>query len=94
MHREVSIDNCANCTLAHPSAGTSSAGVGQTAAQGIVSHMMHAVVANSSTGVPAANPCDGDNFTIACTGHASPQAPHRVHAPRNAGSGNAPGGRT
>ena len=93
MHRDSSIVISAIFASRHPHAGTSSAGVGQAAAQGMVSHMMHAVSATSSIGVPAASPAEGGRFTMACTGQASPHAPHRVHAATKAGSGRAPGGR-
>jgi hypothetical protein len=93
MQRDASISTIATRASRQPQGGTSSAGVGHAAAQGIVSHIMQAIAATSSVGVPAANPAVGGNLLMACTGHTSEQAPHRVHAAKNAASGNAPGGR-
>src|SRR5687767_2520501 len=73
--------------------GTLRAGVGQAAAHGMVGHATQAVAAGSRYGVPAARPPSPGTFSSACSGHASTQAPHRVHAARNPISGIAPGGR-
>ncbi len=93
MHRALSISTTATRASRHPQGGTSSAGVGQAVAHGIVSHIMQAITPTSSTGVPAANPADAGNLLMACTGHTSAHAPQRVQAATNAASGNAPGGR-
>lgn len=94
MHRDVSIATSAMWTSRQPQAGKSNAGVGQDLAQAIDSHITQACVATSSTGVPAAKPCEGGSIVIACTGQAVTQSPQRVQAPTNAASGKAPGGRT
>jgi hypothetical protein len=93
MQRDSSISTFATCASRQPQGGTSKAGVGQAAAHGIVSHMMQAMTATSSTGVPAAKPAEDGSLLMACTGHTSEQAPQRVHAATNAASGKAPGGR-
>ncbi len=93
MHRVSSIAIVATRASRQPQGGTSKAGVGHDAAQGMVSHMMQAITLTSSTGVPAAKPADEGSLLMACTGHTSEQAPQRVHAATNAASGKAPGGR-
>ncbi len=94
MHRVESTATSAMWTSRQPQAGKSNAGVGQAAAQAIDSHMTQAWLATSSTGVPPARPCDAGSRVMAWTGQAVTQSPQRVQAPTNAGSGNAPGGRT
>lgn len=94
MQRPWSTINSAIRTSRQPHGGTSSAGVGQTAAHGIASHMMQAVNSTTRAGVPAASPADDGRGWIACTGQALSHSPQRVQAATNAGSGNAPGGRT
>jgi len=93
MQRDVSISTDATRASRQPQGGTSNAGVGHAVAQGIVSHIMQAIVATSNTGVPAASPAVAGNLLMACTGHTSEHAPQRVQAATNAASGNAPGGR-
>ena len=94
MQRSVSTTTRAMRTSRHPQGGTSSAGVGQTVAQGMVSHITQAVTSTWSAGVPEASPAPLGSGLMACTGQAFDHSPQRVHAAMNAGSGRAPGGRT
>jgi len=94
MHRSLSIVIDAIITPRQNSSGTISASVGQTTAHGMSVHITHACTEKFSAGVPAANPYSTPSGLIACTGHTREHSPHRVHAPRNAASGSAPGGRT
>jgi len=79
--------------VAQPPAGTVRAPVSHALAHGMSAQTMHAVIAGSSNGVPAARPADGGAVRIACTGQTAAQSPQRVHSARNSGSGAAPGGR-
>src|SRR6185312_490212 len=94
MHRSVSIVIAESFTRFHTWSGTSSAGVGHTAAHGMSAHMRHAFMLTSSVGVPAANPASLPSGRIACAGQTLVHSPQRVQAARNAASGSAPGGLT
>ena len=59
--------------MAQPSAGATSAPVGQTVAQNMPSQATHGCDSGSITGVPAASPAADGNATTACTGQASMQ---------------------
>ena len=49
----------------------------------MVGQAIQGVDAGSRYGVPAASPPSPGTLRIACSGQASMQAPHRVHAARN-----------
>ena len=60
-------------SVAQPSAGGTSAPVGQTCAQNIPSQATHGSVSGMITGVAAASPADEGAVTMARAGHASTQ---------------------
>ena len=93
IQRSLSIAILDKCIDAHKSSGTVSASVGQTVAQGILTHITQAVTLTSTIGVPARSPWSVPSVRIASAGQAFSHSPHLVQAARKVISGSAPGGR-
>src|SRR5712691_725890 len=93
MQRSGSSSSTPMWISSHPPAGGTRAPVAQACAHGMSSHTMHAWIAGSMIGVPAARPAPGGALMIACTGHTGRQSPQRVQDARKAISSAAPGGR-